>query len=410
MKLHEVILLLALAAMPMLNNGAYCSEYRRLPFVAQDNQEQFFSNLHTVFSQESLLDKLGWNTPRFILNISILFMVLMVLAALVVFYIHRFVKKRLKDKEQSVNLFLENKERCKLTDAEAEYVTSLLRHQNVPDPHVIFQSLELFEKCLDSEVREILRSRPSKEELKAKDALISEIRRKIGFHHLPLEHPLVSTRNISMGQVGSVFGKNSNRPLFRKVTVVDNGPFVFRIQYDVEKEDVVHIGAGHILRFAFARQNDGLYGVQVDVARAENAGTIDVYHTLDMRRNQLRQFVRIETALTLKFRLVKTPDPLKSEVKLGELIAAKLSDISGGGLSFLYEKSLRLGDIVSLNFDLPGASCAGITGKIVHLSLREAKAGTLFKNHVQFENIEPRKREKIITYVFEKERQISQWR
>jgi c-di-GMP-binding flagellar brake protein YcgR len=213
-----------------------------------------------------------------------------------------------------------------------------------------------------------------------------------------------------MGQIGSVFGRNNNRPLFRKVTVVDNGPFVFRIQYDVEKEDVVHIVAGNSVRFAFARQNDGLYGMEVEVAKAENTGTVDLYHTLDMRRNQLRQYVRIETGLALKFRLIKTPDPFKSEVKVGELIAAKLSDVSGGGLSFLYEKSLRLGDIVSLNFDLPGASCAGITGKIVHLSLREGKNGTLFKNHVQFVNIEPRKREKIITYVFEKERQISQWR
>jgi c-di-GMP-binding flagellar brake protein YcgR len=259
-------------------------------------------------------------------------------------------------------------------------------------------------------VREILQSHPSQDDLRAKDELFSEIRRKIGFHHLPLEHPLVSTRNISIGQSGSVFGRSGGRPLFRKVMVVDNGPFVFRIQYNVEKENVVHIAAGNSVRFAFARQNDGLYGVEVRVAKAENAGYLDVYHTLDMKRNQLRQYVRIETSLTLKFRLVKTPDPLKSEVKLGELISAKLSDISGGGLSFLYEKPLRLGDIVSLNFDLPGASCAGITGKIVHLSLREGKSGTLFKNHVQFLNIEPRKREKIITYVFEKERQISQWR
>ena len=382
----------------------------RTPFISQDPQNQFFSTLHSVFRDISLADAIGWNTPRFAVNITILSLAVIAIVTVGILYVRKYLQKRTEEKRKTVNLFLENKERCKLTDVEAEYLQSLLRHQNVTDPHVIFQSLQLFEKCLDSEVLEILQSHPGQEELRAKDELISEIRRKLGFHHLPLEHPLVSTRNISMGQIGSVFGRNNNRPLFRKVTVVDNGPFVFRIQYDVEKEDVVHIVAGNSVRFAFARQNDGLYGVEVEVAKAENAGTIDLYHTLNMRRNQLRQYVRIETGLTLKFRLIKTPDPLKSEVKVGELIAAKLSDISGGGLSFLYEKSLRLGDIVSLNFDLPGASCAGITGKIVHLSLREGKNGALFKNHVQFVNIEPRKREKIITYVFEKERQISQWR
>jgi Predicted glycosyltransferase len=382
----------------------------RTPFISQDPQNQFFSTLHSVFRDISVADAIGWNTPRFAVNITILSLAVIAIVTIGILYVRKYLQKRTEEKRKTVNLFLENKERCKLTDVEAEYLQSLLRHQNVTDPHVIFQSLQLFEKCLDSEVLEILRSRPSQEEVRAKDELISEIRRKLGFHHLPLEHPLVSTRNISMGQIGSVFGRNNNRPLFRKVTVVDNGPFVFRIQYDVEKEDVVHIVAGNSVRFAFARQNDGLYGMEVEVAKAENTGTVDLYHTLDMRRNQLRQYVRIETGLALKFRLIKTPDPFKSEVKVGELIAAKLSDVSGGGLSFLYEKSLRLGDIVSLNFDLPGASCAGITGKIVHLSLREGKNGTLFKNHVQFVNIEPRKREKIITYVFEKERQISQWR
>lgn len=87
-----------------------------------------------------------------------------------------------------------------------------------------------------------------------------------------------------------------------------------------------------------------------------------------------------------------------------------MSDISGGGLSFLHEQSLRLGDLVSLSFDLPGQVFAGITGKIVHLTLLEGKGAQVFKHHVQFVNIDQRKRESIIKYVFEKERQLSQLR
>jgi c-di-GMP-binding flagellar brake protein YcgR len=335
---------------------------------------------------------------------------LIALAALVVFYVRAHLRRRTEEKQKTANLFQENTDRCKLSEVEADYLLSWVKRQNAMEPHVIFQSLQLFESCLDAEVVEILASRPLADELKAKDTIISEIRRKVGFNHLPLEHPLASSRNISMGQTGSVYSKNSSKPLFRKVTMVENGPFKFTLQYNVEKEDLVHIASGHSVRFAFARRNDGLYGVETRVAKIDREGTIDLLHTLDLRRNQLRQFVRIETGLPLKFRLVKTLDPEKSEIKLGELAAAKMADISGGGLSFLYERALRLGDMVSLSFDLPGAPCAGIVGKVVHLSLREGKNGPLFKNHVQFVNIEPRKREKIITYVFEKERQISQWR
>jgi c-di-GMP-binding flagellar brake protein YcgR len=84
-----------------------------------------------------------------------------------------------------------------------------------------------------------------------------------------------------------------------------------------------------------------------------------------------------------------------------------MSDISGGGLSFQHEQSLRLGDLIAISFDLAGQSFAGITGKIVHLTLREGKSAQQFKHHVQFVNIEQRRQEDIIRYVLEKERQQS---
>jgi c-di-GMP-binding flagellar brake protein YcgR len=307
-------------------------------------------------------------------------------------------------------LFSENAERCKLNDVEKKFIKVLTSGHNVAEPHVIFQSLPLFEQCLDAYVRLFLESRPDPKRLEERDAMLTDLRNKLGFHHLPLEHPLASTRNISTGQAGSLFSKDGGRALFRRVIVVGNTPFYLTLRYNVEKEEVRHLVEKQIVRFAFARQNDGLYGFQSSIATADGAGTLDLFHTVQLKRNQLRQYVRIETSLPLRFRLIQTPDPDKSDIKRDEVCIAKLCDVSGGGLSFIYERSLRLGDIVSLNFDLPGAACAGVLGKIVHLTLREGNDSPLFKNHVQFVNIETRKREKIIAYIFEKERQLSQWR
>jgi c-di-GMP-binding flagellar brake protein YcgR len=59
---------------------------------------------------------------------------------------------------------------------------------------------------------------------------------------------------------------------------------------------------------------------------------------------------------------------------------------------------------------LPNSAFAGVTGKVLRVSLLEAKIGTLYKHHIQFTNFEQRNRDKITKYVFEKQRQANQWR
>ena len=385
-----------------------CSYSMPVPSIANDRQDQFISGMNMVFSGREE-NRLGWG--RSAVQISLIFGAGMIVAAIVglMVYLFRSLRRREEDRSQSDNLFLEESLKCGLTEDERDKLFGLLSHQKVMATHTIFQSLSLFEQCVDAEVASLLRAGGAEPDGHAEQVL-SELRRKLGFSHIPLEHPLVSTRNITIGQTGSLFGKEGNRPLFNKVSVADNNSFFFAIQYDVDKEEVYRMAPGNIVRFIFARQHDGLYGVQVRVANIKEAGSIDLLHTMDLRRNQLRQYVRIETNLPLRLRLLSTKDPDKSEIQRGQLVTTRMSDVSGGGMSFLCEQSLRLNDLISLNFDLPGVSFAGITGKIVHLTLREGKSGALVKHHVQFVNIEPRKRELIVKYVFEKERQLSQWR
>jgi c-di-GMP-binding flagellar brake protein YcgR len=379
------------------------------PAISEDAQQQFLSGLNSIFSGKEQ-NRVGWGKSA--MQIALIFGAGMLVAGVILLIIYgvRSFRNRALEQAQSQNLFLESAVRLGLSIEEREKLFALLSYQNVLEPHTIFQSLPLFEQCVDAEVVRMLKGGKQFSADSPEAILLSEIRRKLGFSHLPVEHPLVSTRNISMGQVGSLFGKEGNRAIFNKVSVVDNNSLYFTLQYDVEKEEHYRIGPGTMVRFVFARQNDGLYGVQVKVAGIKEPGALDLLHTLELRRNQLRQYVRIETNLPLRFRLLSTKDPDKSEVQRGHLITTRMSDISGGGLSFLHEQSLRLGDLIAIAFDLPGQSFAGITGKIVHLTLREGKYAQLFKHHVQFVNIEQRKREGIIKYVFEKERQLSQWR
>ena len=386
----------------------HAHHYRAVPLI--DAQQQFFSGLHFVFSEVSLWDRLGWNTPRFWANAVVLLCFITVAAIAVFFALRKVIKQNIEEVGRPEELFAQNAQRCNLSEDEAQFVKLMALRKNPAQPHVVFQSLPLFEQSVDAHVRALFEARPDAQEMDMQASRLSEIRDKLGFAHIPLEHPIASTRNISIGQAGTLFSKTDNRPIFRKVSVVGNTPFYLTLRYNVDKEEIRRVAPGHIVRFAFARQSDGLYGFQSSIAKADKAGAIELYHSVELKRNQLRQYVRIETNLPLRFRLLQTHNPETSELKQGEVYMARLSDISGGGLSFIFDRALRLGDTVSLNFDLPTAPFAGIMGKIVHLSLREKKDGAVFKNHVQFVTIESRNREKIISYVFEKERQLSQWR
>jgi PilZ domain len=370
---------------------------------------QFMTGLSAIFAGKAP-NGAGWGKSA--TQFGIVFGAGMIVAALIFFFVYgvRSYRSKAEKEVRSQDLFLETAARLGLSIEERSKLSDLLSHQKVMEPHTIYQSLQLFEQAVDAEVNRVLAEGLKPGADSPEEKLLSGIRKKLGFSHLPLEHPLVSTRNIAIGQVGSVFAREGNKPLLHKATVAANNSFFFTIQYDSEKEEHHRFDPQDVLRFVFARQNDGLYGAQVQVKGTEEAGSIDFLHTTDLRRNQVRQYLRVETNLPLRFRLLTTKDPDKSEIQRGHLVTTKMADISGGGLSFLFEQSLRLGDHVSLSFDLPGQVFSGITGKIVHLTLLEGKAAQMFKHHVQFVSIDQRKREGIIKYVFEKQRQLSQWR
>jgi c-di-GMP-binding flagellar brake protein YcgR len=312
--------------------------------------------------------------------------------------------------ELSEQVFEKTTERLGLTAREVDKVKDLLKHETLTEPQIILQSVSVYERCVNKEIQQLLKRGITTDQKISENDLLYALRKKAGFHHLALEHPLVSTRNIAVGQAGALYGRNLKKPLIQRVVVIDNNEFSFSLQYDVDKEDIVHIAFGDEIKFAFSRQSDSVYGASLSVIHADGSGIVEVSHSLNLKRNQLRQYVRIEVTLPLKLRLIHTADFEKSDIRRGELIEAKLSDISGGGLSFLGEKSFRVGDLVTVSFDLPNMKFVGISGKILRISLQEGKLKTLIKHHVLFLDIEPRRRDMIVKYVFDKQRQLSQWR
>jgi len=325
--------------------------------------------------------------------------------------VRRQVQEKSDSQRQSNRAFDAAVERSRLSSHEVDVVHRLVKHDLEADASLIFRSVVQFEKCIHAEIESVLAANPDRDELTEIEMLLSSIRRKVGFHMLPLELPLASTRNVSTGQTGTIFGASTRKPLVQKVTVVKNNEISFRVQYDVQAEDAVKLSPGVRLRFAFTRQEDGFYGVSVPViAFSSQQGVIELGHTIEIKRNQMRQHVRVPTNLPLRFRLTRTTDPDKSEVAVGVLTDARMSDISGGGMSFTHANQLRPGDMVSLNFGLSGSTFAGVVGTVIRVGLQKKEKVPTFKHHIRFETLSNDKRDKIVKYVFEKLRVLSSWR
>jgi c-di-GMP-binding flagellar brake protein YcgR len=358
---------------------------------------------------ESLIEQIGWKGA----TAQIIFIVLIFLATFILLMVALYFRSQLKIKNEqatvSQKLFDDHAIKSDLYPLEVKRLRSLLTHEMIPHPHTIFQSAALFERCIDAEVRLMLLTHNSLESLDDDEMILSSIRKKLGFSYLPLEHPLLSTRNLEIGQSVSIFKTTGKQPLIHHAIVVSNKETYFRLQWDVDKEDGIQFFSGQEIKLAFARQGDGVYGIEVELFRTAPPSTIDCLHTLKFKRNQLRQFVRIEVNLPLRVRLIPKEKPAGEEL-FPKHVEGKLSDLSGGGLSFLYEKPFVPGDQVSMQFTLTTGRFSGINGKVLRVSLQEGKHSTWYRHHIQFNSLDQSVRDKIVKFIFEKQRQQNQMR
>lgn len=358
----------------------------------------------------TLIEQIGWRGAGIPAIAGFFGFILGILALLIFTHFRKKRQEEENSRKLAAHLFQKTVEELDLTTREAETAREISLYEERSPPHVVLQSISMFEKCVDAHVGSLSERNVGGERLQEEDRLLSGIRRKAGFRHLPFEHPLVSTRNIPIGQSGAVFGKDNRSPIIHRATVTDTNEFTFTLQYDIDNEDVFYFDTNAELKFAFARQSDGMYGVPLRLKRADGAGLLESYHALKLVRNQLRRYVRIEVNLAMRFRLISTSDPEKSAIARGSTAEAKIADISGGGMSFLCEESLRVGDRIAVSFAFPGGEFAGVLCKVLRISLQEGRTKTLYRHHVQFVDLEGRKRDAVVRYVFEKQRRMHQLR
>lgn len=336
-------------------------------------------------------------------TILLLFFCCAVLGVIVFFEFFKTRFERASEKRAVENRFADNARRFGLVDAERRLLRGMVRHANAAtsDVNEIFESLTVFEQCVDGEVTEALAYVKKEEDLQELEQALQSIRKKFHFSVIDQGLSIVSTRNLSSGQGLWLLGmKNA---ILGEAVVLNVHELYFSIR--ILEKDFGHLPAFEsIVRMAFTRKADGIYGVEAPLISFDPAaGIVKCRHTLKFKRNQLRQDVRVETDLMVNIRQISSSKPLP--IKEYANFMAKMTDLSGGGFAFTSDQKLSSGDMVLVTASSSKLAIAGVQAKI--LGLNQNKATQKFHYHTQFVNIEFDKKEKIIKYVFNRLRELT---
>ena len=363
---------------------------------------------------EGILDQIGWRDPirkdpTLLIFLGIIIASIFLLAYRAWLDTRERIKKRkirLEEEELSRKEFVRRRRETGLNEREVDLLLSMLKKKKVSKIHAVFESVELFESCVDREIRDLTLRRTLPEKRKEKGMTIMSLREKLGYCNLASNISLVSTRNITVGQTGSVYGKSAKVPdrmvlMINRAEIIESGPFTFKLNYDPQIEETCNFLSGEKVSFSFAREGDARYRVFLTVLGSRSTGTIELQHSSRLKRSQSRHEFRFETPISVTGKLFKKPIMSDdTETAEGEPFVIKTCTISGGGLSFVHDRSLGADDLLKINFDILETSFTDISLKII-CALTYDEELKVFIYHAQFVDIENATRERIVKNIFE---------
>ncbi|MBC7346438.1 MAG: flagellar brake domain-containing protein [Clostridia bacterium] len=122
----------------------------------------------------------------------------------------------------------------------------------------------------------------------------------------------------------------------------------------------------------------------------------------EVRREQLREYVRWRVALEVRYEPVSTADLKELHLYRPRREAVSI-DLGGGGLQMLTKEPLMPGTLLLLQFEIPvrqGQEVIAAVGRVRRLVPYEREGPPRFAVGVSFEQISERDRELIISFLF----------
>jgi hypothetical protein len=368
-----------------------------------------FSSSFAQAGGDSFVERIRYtgSSPEVVRAVMLVVGIVIVIVILV--YIFQ-VKSKERGIREFINLQFAQKSRdAKLSVAEQTLLKSITW---AVAPHMfsdVFNSLVIFENAVDVEINRLIKNYG--EDSKRIDQTISTIfiiRKKLGFDKVIPEKALESSRNIEFGQVITLFSAFEEN-FIGKTKLLNNNELYFEADF-LELEDFFLQNKNQNGVIAkFTRNSDAAYSVLLSIRSINTSeNIISFYHTTMLERQQARQYARISIDTPVQCRIIKRTNE-KATPGAGEIMEeTSLLDIGGGGLAFNAKDSLTPEDVVMLSFILQTQKFV-MKGKIVAISTQEGKHKVYYKHRVVFYNARPNDVERIVKFIYEKQREKIQF-
>lgn len=136
--------------------------------------------------------------------------------------------------------------------------------------------------------------------------------------------------------------------------------------------------------------------------RAENLFLLHIRQVSEIKKVQRRQFYRLEVMVPIKYRVVPSLEhELAQEIVFRN---AYTRDISGGGICMIADDEIQTDDLIEFDLYLEEKKPINFYGRIVRKIKNMEGDTSKFEIGVMYCKIEDKDRERIIGYLFEKQR------
>jgi len=226
-------------------------------------------------------------------------------------------------------------------------------------------------------------------------ALISTLRKELGFSPLPRGIALTSTRQLFSGYKCTIQIPENDPPIPQEICYVLDCE---ERRWSITRPKGPQVQTGTLAIMSLTKPGDAEYTFKTHVLE-DSSKELFLRHTNNLERTQQRNWLRVDVNIPVNATLME-------EARMGDTLSGTIIDISGGGLSMILPVKLQSDSVLLLNFKLPGhGQIMDLPVKVVRVIESSAGKPSKIVYSVAFENEINLIREKIIKYVFEKQRE-----
>ena len=342
------------------------------------------------------------STPAVIL---FLFLSLIILLIFIGFELYRSRKLKQLRLNESWQWFFNYCESLDLSIEEVDYLKLLTRKYSPKNPFKLLASKYSLDEILFKEYE----TAPEDEKDDILE-LVQEIRRKLKLTHLIKEDIIRSTKEIEIGHILKVIIKKDEKREIIYGTLIENND-ILKIQIENKKDiDLLEEYEDKKIKVNFWHTSHAGFSFKTTLLEIKTRSII-LEHSEKLDQFQRRHYFRINAHLKGKYYPLTGEQKEKFE-KEHEFVLSRenfprnmrIINISGGGISISVTEKLIVFYPVWLKFNLDNIiQVKGIIGRII----REKKIRkSRYKYVILFEKIDESDREKIIQFIYKKQRNL----